>query len=443
MKKAVTMILCSCLLFAVAACAPDSGPATTADSPSSTLVATGESDEAVTLRFAWWGGEARHEATLEVIEMWSAKNPHVTIEGEFGGWDGYHERIATQIAGGTVADIVQTVPARLLEFGSRRDIFVDLYDQDIFDLSGFDLAFSENFGMLGDRLIGVPTGVNAYSMFFNRVMMDRIGIPIPEYLTWDGMFELAAQIQAVNPNYFLMINDSDGKNHMTRTFMRQLTGEWPIVEWQVNADRDSLIEMFRLVRRWLDEGVTVPMEIAFPYYGRMHENRMWHLGQIAMMYASASGIGGLWGDNIDIVPVNIPILPNAIESGAIAQPSQMLSVTNVGNEVEALRFVDFFFNDLDAAKVLRDSRGIPPTVNARELLAESGLLDPVISQSVNDTLPITDEPIPPVSEGAEMYRVLFEIWEALSFNVITPEEAADRYLIEVTRLLEELEVMAD
>ena len=65
------------------------------------------SDEDITLRFAWWGGDERNEATLKVIEQFEATHPNITIEAEYGGSDGYHDKLATQLASGTAADIVQ------------------------------------------------------------------------------------------------------------------------------------------------------------------------------------------------------------------------------------------------------------------------------------------------------------------------------------------------
>ena len=45
-------------------------------------------EEKVTLRFRWWGGDARNEATIKVIEQFEALNPNVTIEYEPGSADG-------------------------------------------------------------------------------------------------------------------------------------------------------------------------------------------------------------------------------------------------------------------------------------------------------------------------------------------------------------------
>ena len=46
---------------------------------------TPATEEPVTLRFAWWGNDARHEKTIKLIYMYHDKHPNVTIEPEYRG----------------------------------------------------------------------------------------------------------------------------------------------------------------------------------------------------------------------------------------------------------------------------------------------------------------------------------------------------------------------
>ena len=41
------------------------------------------STDPVTLRFTWWGSDARHKRTQQVIDLFTAKNPTTTVSGEF------------------------------------------------------------------------------------------------------------------------------------------------------------------------------------------------------------------------------------------------------------------------------------------------------------------------------------------------------------------------
>lgn len=81
----------------------------------------------VTLRFAWWGGDSRHTATLEAIAAYEKQNPNVKIEAEYQGYDGYNDKILTQLAGGTQPDIMQTIATAAAEYqASFPDSFVNL-----------------------------------------------------------------------------------------------------------------------------------------------------------------------------------------------------------------------------------------------------------------------------------------------------------------------------
>ena len=45
------------------------------------------SDEPVTIRMYWWGGDARHQRTQEVIDLFEKKHPNITVEAEFSDWN--------------------------------------------------------------------------------------------------------------------------------------------------------------------------------------------------------------------------------------------------------------------------------------------------------------------------------------------------------------------
>ncbi|MDE6779945.1 MAG: ABC transporter substrate-binding protein, partial [Ruminococcus sp.] len=94
MKKILIPILCT---FILSACGREPLEKTAPDN----------SIDKCTLRFSWWGGDDRHEATLKAIELWNVLHPDIEIKAEYGGWDGWQEKINTQIGGGSEPDIMQ------------------------------------------------------------------------------------------------------------------------------------------------------------------------------------------------------------------------------------------------------------------------------------------------------------------------------------------------
>lgn len=130
------------MALSLAACGGSASSTTTTDSAAESTsgaasTSTASSDEQVTLRFAWWGGDERANATMEVINQFMAENPNIKIEAEYGSSDGYHDKLATQLASGTAADIVQVDPETMPTFVATGDYFLDYNDYG-FDLSNFD-----------------------------------------------------------------------------------------------------------------------------------------------------------------------------------------------------------------------------------------------------------------------------------------------------------------
>ncbi len=64
--------------------------------------------EDVELRFSWWGGNSRHQATLQAIKAFEQQHPNIKVQAEYAGWEGYLSRFTTQIAGGKEPDVIQT-----------------------------------------------------------------------------------------------------------------------------------------------------------------------------------------------------------------------------------------------------------------------------------------------------------------------------------------------
>ena len=97
MKKIFTLALSLSMMFTAVACSTGTKTSTTAASsePSKTATtapSTAPSKDPVKLRVAWWGGQARHDYTLKVIELYEKQHPNVKIEAEYAPFDDYSEK---------------------------------------------------------------------------------------------------------------------------------------------------------------------------------------------------------------------------------------------------------------------------------------------------------------------------------------------------------------
>ncbi len=139
------------------------------------------------IRFSWWGGDDRHEATLKAIELWNQNHPDITIIPEYGGWDGWTEKISSQINGGTAPDVMQINYDWLVSF-SAGDKFYDLGKlRNFIDLSGYDdevLSFGKTNGLLN----AVTVSVSGRGLFYNSDVYKSFNAEYPH--TWNELLAL-------------------------------------------------------------------------------------------------------------------------------------------------------------------------------------------------------------------------------------------------------------
>lgn len=117
-KKILVASLFSTLVLAACGSQPDT---TGSGSSGSTKDA-----EAVTIKFAWWGADNRHDAMQDVVALFEEEYPHITVNTEYGAWDGWQEKTLTQLSGKTEADVMQVNYNWLFSFGKGKNIFMDL-----------------------------------------------------------------------------------------------------------------------------------------------------------------------------------------------------------------------------------------------------------------------------------------------------------------------------
>ncbi len=156
----------------------------------------GDDGGPVTLRFSWWGSDARHEYTQKLIDQYEAAHPGVTIEADFTGWNDYWDRLATATAGGDAPDIMQQDTRYVREY-AERGALQDLteYVPDVIRTGELD----ENVlptGQIEGATYAIPTGVNAFSVVADPEAFATAGVPLPDDTTWtwESMLETAAQV---------------------------------------------------------------------------------------------------------------------------------------------------------------------------------------------------------------------------------------------------------
>ena len=400
-------------------------------------------DEPITLRFAWWGGDERIAATLEVIEQFEALHPNVTIEAEYGGNDGYHDKLATQLASGTAADIVQVDPETFPQYVSTGDYFVNYMDYSNMDLSTFDENYIslEINGRYDGKQLGLPTGISGAGILVNQDLADEIGIDFTQAYTWDDLLEMGRKVREYDDSMYLLCANKEyivnlivfnyGKQLCGSTLFDKETGELSITE-------EQMAELMQYVKKLYDEGVVAPASYQAAYGGdNLQSDANWIAGKYvsALTYISTIDVMVAANDSANYSMSQLPMLSGCTEKGWASNTPQVMAVTKTCEHPEmAVEFMNYFFNNETALATLGATRSVPPTENARKICSENGKLSEVTMEGANIAAAAGGTPNDKISSSEEAKTILFDAVETVGYGATTPEEAASEIIDSLSSL---------
>jgi oligogalacturonide transport system substrate-binding protein len=394
------------------------------------------------LRFMWWGGESRHKATMDAIQLYMKQNPNVKINGEYGGFDGYQQKLLTQLAGGTAADIIQIDQPWMADLMSQGDLFVNLYGAKKIKLAGFDRNFLKNQCEWKKKLVGLPTGLNGLTYVANADFLARHKISPNFKWDWDNLLAIGSKIHRENKNDYLLVIGGDQIRMMIKMYIKQHTGarQWINDNFTPGFDKKSLTEALTYYQKLIQDGVVPPMDELILFEAKMETNPKWSAGELGMSQDWVSTISRYYlNDKVKLNVMLTPLKKGVKNSGIIVRPSQLLVINKkTSNLKEAAKFVNWFFNNSEALLTLKTERGIPPTKIGLETLAQHKLLDPNIVKGLNLVVKNAGPPENALSNNKELLNIFTDYIQKVGFDKLSPQEAAEQMLKDIQAKLTEL-----
>lgn len=403
-----------------------------------------------TLRFSWWGAGARHEATVKAIAAFEAKNPGVKIKAEYMGFQGYLERLSTQIAGGSEPDIMQINWAWLTQFSKSGEGFYDLNKQkSLLALNQFADADIKT-GLMNGKLNALPVSYTARVMLWNRAAWERVGLTMPT--TWD-------QLLAAGPVFQQKAGDKafaiDGELYdillLSQAYIQQKYGT-PYVSPatpKVAMSEAALLEWVQMYKKLTSNHVGVPLPMRASLGGAekpTEQQQDWVVGNWAGNYTWDSVISvrnSTLNKDQKLDIGEFLTLPNAKNSGMFGRPTLMFAVSKKTKNPElAAKFLNYLLTDPEAGAILGLTRGVPSAdTQFRALIRSDALkgneLKAYLQIKKQKDAGSIDLPSP-LFENARFQKFMREVFETVSYNKTTDQEAAKRLLTEGNALLQRI-----
>ena len=446
LSGAMAVAMAASLAACGGAASTDSQPASTAESTAaSTEAASAEnsSDEPVTIRITWWGGQARHDYTQQMLDLYTSEHPNVTFEAVPAGWDGYFDKLATDTATGGMADIVQMDYMYIATYANNNSLadMSEFVADGTLDLSTVDDSLLSS-GTINGKLVGVPLSTSILAMSYNPAVLEEAGVEVPTNdWTWDDFGAAITQIHDKTGKVGFSgsaVDNLNVLNYWVRQHGAQLFAD---DNKSLGYDDDSIVtEYFQYWKDLTDAGA-VPNPDEF--------EQITALGKDAdPTITGDAGIRQDWNNftvraavagNDTLKLLNMPV--NSQNTKALwYKPGMYFSVAETSTVKKACaEFIDWFLNSDEANDIMLGERGTPASGKARDHLIDSGKLNQQQIDMFNFATDVeqycSECPAPDPSGISEINTAFKDIGYGVFYGQTTPEEAAKQFREQITAIL--------
>jgi multiple sugar transport system substrate-binding protein len=298
----------------------------------------------------------------EAEKEFEAANPDIDVQFEVVPWDVLLQKLTTDIASGTNADLSIIGTRWLIDF-VQQDVAEPL---DGYINDEFKGRFIETFlqpSVMEDKIYGLPIAASARAMYYNKDLFEKAGIEKPPE-TWEEVKAAAEKIKALGGEVYGF--GLQGKEIETDVYYYY--GMWSFGTEIVEADGTSgldspgAIEAAKLYKSMIDEQLTQP---GVTSYSREDVQNLFKQGKIGMMITAPFLSNQIKEEAPDLKygVAAIPAGPSGAR-GTYGVTDSIIMFKNSQNKDEAWKFMDFLFTTEQRAKFTQNEGFLP--VNQEE-----------------------------------------------------------------------------
>ncbi|GIT79033.1 lipoprotein [Leifsonia sp. LS1] len=399
---------------------------------------TFDKDTKAEISFSWWGNDDRAARFEQAIAGFNKEYPNVKVVRNFNAWGDYWTARNTEAAGHALPDVVMMDAGYLGEYASK-GLLLDLtpYRENLLPLKGVaDNVLGS--GTVDGKLESVPLGTNAWSMMYNKDILDKLGIAYPTGdMTWDQLDAFIKTVDAAGAS-------SDPKIYGAEDY----TGGFPNFIYHLMQEKNPVFKKDgtpafskKDVISFLDSAASLRKAGAFYPIDRsiaLSPSGGFLAGESAIWFNfSTTVLQGMTDAGTENIGMVTPPLADGEKTHILApKPSMLLSVSANSKQPEAAAaLVDYLVTSPDVAKIFGTSLGTPATQAGRDAIdqqpADTVNLDYLDSISKELT---ASYPILPSGYGT-IEAKWGDLHEQLQYGQITSKQFADELFSEMSLAL--------
>jgi multiple sugar transport system substrate-binding protein len=396
--------------------------------------------EPVELRFGWWGNDDRAARTQEVIALFEAAYPDITIVGEpNGGASDHFQILDTQLAANDAPDLIQ--------FGGNWPDYKQ-YLEPLNDYLGAQLLIDtpEAFDQIAlgpatdadGNLFAVSLGTNTLVLVYNKTMIEAAGADLPaDNMTWEELLAYGTELKDKLPDGVapFVDNGTNQANYLSYFYQQQGTPIWTTDDGGTSyATIESAQEWLQMWADMRDQGLIPDADTTYAYTEDGPDS--------SALVAGKAAIGLIWSNQAAAYQaamtdeLGLTTLPAGGEDAYTIQMSQYLAINKDSDNKEAAAlFINFFVTSPDAGAVLETNRGVPCSPAVRAAISDRATETDAAVYHIYEV--IADRTVPQGPNLPNDQEFVNEL-ELIGQQVAYGEASAEQAAVDLQALIERL-----
>lgn len=444
-SKFVSIALSAFIALSLTACGQNNGgnsnsgssPKPSDPAASNAAAETEKPQEDVTIRVSYWAGtQLTIDAHNKVVELFEKAYPHINVESEYAPGGEYNDKILVQAASDTLPDVIRTDYSQINNYVSKGLLapLDDFVANKTIDLEGIN-PMHIDVGRVDGKLYGINIGNNALVLYYDPDKLKEAGVTLPEgEYTWE---QYEKDLQTIKDKLNIAGDSHYGQSQF-EIWLRQNDAKLYAADGKsLGYEDDGLFTTFfdtqlRLQKKGLLSSIAVESEI------KALEDGPFPKGQAAF------GGYGYWSNSHSDVfvkqlgkQVGFSFFPGPTK-GAYIKPSFFHGVWSKSKHpVEAATFIEFYTNNIEAAKSLNGYFGF--AYNPKVLAGLEGTFSENQKQIVDFLAKVEKQgsPIDPPAPaaGSEVGAAFKNIASEIFYEKLSPADGATRFREEASKIL--------
>lgn len=360
----------------------------------------------------------------QVAKDYEALHPDVHISVEVDPWNGYLQKLTTDVNAGTPPDLSIIATIWVPDFASQGVIepldglmtpaFKDIFIPTFFAPSTID-----------GKLMGIPAAASARGMMINLDLFKQAGIEPPK--TWDEFYGAAKKLSAMPNVYGFGLQGKEVETDAYFYYALWSFGGEIIKGGKSGLDTPEAIKAAAFYKKMIDDKLTEPSPTA---YNREDVFQMFKQGKVGMIFTFPMLIPQLKAESPNLHYAVLPF-PTDLKPTTLGVTDVMMLYSGSKSKKEAWDFAQFMYQDKYRSQFDHDEGLLPVTkaIVSQDYYTKNPDLSTFATGLTYAKF------TPTVKDWAEMADITSRALQTIYLGQTTPEAAMTDAATQINRIL--------